>query len=134
MPEQLQGPSRQYKERLSNIDRFLGVDSTLPKIRDDEWYDKIRPLMSKELSLGILDKTDIGSYLLTIQCARMFLLYGQEITGRGIMTDLIAELKLSSSIDGTMIDAIFKEKIQYEQTQNVHEHVVPAPKKKWLRR
>ena len=127
------GPSR-YKERLSNIDRFLGVDSTLPKKRDDEWYDKIRPLMSKELSLGILDKTDIMSYLLTIQCARMFLLYGQEITGRGIMTDFIAELKLSSSIGGTMIDAIFKEKIQYEQRQDIHEHVEPAPRKKWFRR
>lgn len=113
------GPSGQYKPRLSTIERFLGP--TLPKGRD-EWYDKIRPLMGKELSLGILDKADVGSYLLEVQCARMFLLHGQEITGRGIMTDMIAELKLSASIDGIMLDAIFREKIQYEQTQHIHEH------------
>ena len=119
-------PSIGYKERLTNVERFLGP--TLPKGRD-EYYNTIRPLMGKELSLGILDKTDVGSNLITVQCARMFIRYGQEITGRGIMTDLIAEMKFSGSIDGTMLDAIFKEKIQYEQTQHVHEHTEPTPRK-----
>lgn len=129
MPDQMPQPSVGYKERLTNVERFLGP--TLPKGRD-EWYDKIRPLMGKELSLGILDKSDVGSYLLEVQCARMFLLHGQEITGRGIMTDMISELKLSASIDGIMLDAIFREKIQYEQTQHVHEHVEPAPRRGFL--
>ena len=127
--EQTQHPSRIDPKRLLHIERFL--DATLPKGRD-EWYEKIRPLMGKELSVGILEKTDVGSYLLTVQCARMFLLHGQEITGRGIMTDMIAELKLSASINGTMLENIFREKIQYEQTQHVHEHTEPPPKKKWL--
>jgi len=122
-----QPPStRMDKERLTNIERFLSA--TLPKGRD-EWYNKIRPLMGKELSLGILDKTDVMSYLLMVQCARMFLSHGQEITGRGIMTDMIAELKLSASIEGTMIEVVFRDKIQYEQTQHVHEHLEPAPKR-----
>lgn len=129
MQDQMPQPSMGYKERLSTVERFLGP--TLPKGRD-EWYNKIRPLMGKELSLGILEKTDIGGYLLTVQCARMFLLHGQEITGRGIMTDMIAELKLSGSIDGTMVENIFREKIQYEQTQHVHEHTEPQPRKKWI--
>ena len=124
-------PNRMQKERLTNIERFL--DATKPRGRD-AWYDKIRPLMGKELSMGILDKTDIGSYLLEVQCARLFLLHGQEVTGRGIMTDLVAELKLSSSIDGTMLDAIFKEKIQYEQTQHVHEHTEQKVQKRWFKK
>ena len=119
------------EKRLAPIERFL--EPTVPKGRD-EWYDKIRPLMGKELSLGILDKTDIGGYLLEVQCARLFLLHGQEITGRGIMTDMIAELKLSASIGGVMLDAVFQEKIQYEQTQHVHEHTDLAPKKGLLGR
>lgn len=131
MPEQLPGPSGQYTKRLTHVERFL--EPTVPKGRD-EWYDKIKPLMGKELSLGILDKTDIGSYLLEVQCARMFLLHGQEITGRGIMTDMIAELKLSASIEGAMLDAIFQEKIQYEQTQHIHEHPEQVRKKGFLRR
>ena len=116
-------------KRLTNVERFL--EATLPKGKD-EWYDKIRPLMGKELSTGILEKTDVGSYLLTVQCARMFLLHGQEITGRGIMTDMISELKLSASIDGTMLENIFREKIQYEQTQHVHEHSEPPQKRGFL--
>ena len=124
--DQMPQPSMDREKRLTHTERFL--EPTVPKGRD-EWYDKIKPLMGKELSLGILDKTDVGSNLITVQCARMFIRYGQEITGRGIMTDLIAEMKLSGSIDGTMLDAIFKEKIQYEQTQHVHEHTEPAPKR-----
>lgn len=116
-------------KRLTNVERFL--EATLPKGRD-EWYNKIRPLMGKELSLGILDKTDVGSYILEVQSARMFLLHGQEITGRGIMTDMIAELKLSASIDGIMLDAVFREKIEYEQTQHIHEHTEPTPRRSFL--
>lgn len=123
MDPQMPQPST---KRLTHVERFL--EPTVPKGRD-EWYDKIKPLMGKELSLGILDKTDVGSYLLEVQCARMFLLHGQEITGRGIMTDMIAELKLSASIGGVMLDAIFQEKIQYEQTQHIHEHQEPVAKR-----
>jgi|GEM_PF-7046686 len=113
------GPIRQDQKRFTTIERFL--DSTKPK-KADEWFDQIRPLWGKELSLGILDKTDIMSYLLTIETAMTFLSYNIEKTGRKIMVKLIAELKLSGSIDGTMIENIFREKIQYEQTQHVHEH------------
>ena len=128
MTNKLPQPQYMDKERLTNVERFLGP--TLPKGRDD-WYDKIRPLMGKELSTGILEKTDVMSYILQVQCARMFLLHGQEITGRSIMTDMIAELKLSASIDGAMLENIFREKIQYEQTQHVHEHSEPVPRKRF---
>lgn len=128
--DQMPGPSG-YKDRMINAERLL--IPTLPEGRD-EYYNKIRSLMGKELSLAILDKTDVGSNLITVQCARMMICYGQEQTGRGVMTDLLAELKLSSSIDGTMIDAIFKEKIQYEQTQHVHEHTEQPPKRNILGR
>ena len=122
------GPIGDNKARLTDIERFL--DSTKPK-QADSWFDGIRPLWGKELSLGILDKNDIYSYLLTIETAMNFLSYNIERTGRKIMVKLIAELKLSGSIDGTMIENIFREKIQYEQTQNIHEHTTPQPKKRF---
>ena len=124
--DQMPGPIRQDEKRFTTIERFL--DSTKPKKADD-WFDQIRPLWGKELSLGILDKHDIMSYLLTIETAMTFLSYNIERTGRKIMVKLIAELKLSGSIDGTMIENIFREKIQYEQTQHVHEHTEQQPRR-----
>ena len=123
---QMPGPSGDTKRRFSTVERFL--DPTKPKQQDD-WFDSIRPLWGKELSLGILDKNDIMSYLLTIETAMTFLSYNIERTGRKIMVKLIAELKLSGSIDGAMIENIFRERIQYEQTQHVHEHSDPAPRR-----
>ena len=129
--DQMPGPIRQDEKRFTTIERFL--DSTKPKKADD-WFDQIRPLWGKELSLGILDKSDIMSYLLTIETALTFLSYNIEKTGRKIMVKLISELKLSGSIDGTMIENIFREKIQYEQTQHVHEHTEPQPRRGMLGR
>jgi len=123
------GPRNQGDKRLSTMERFL--EATRPK-KADEWLDKIRPLCGKELSLGILDKTDIWSYMLTIETAMTFLSYNIEKTGRKIMVKLISELKLSGSIDGTMIDNVFREKIQYEQTQHVHEHSEPPPRRSFF--
>jgi hypothetical protein len=119
------------KERLDQYSRFLGP--TLPK-GDDEWYNKIRQLMGKELSLAKLDKEDILSYLNSIQTAQVFLLHGQEVMGRRIMVDIVSELKLTGSIEGTIIENIFSNRIEYEQTQHVHEHLEPQPKKSFWRR
>ena len=128
MNNQMPSPSDYSRNppRFSTIERFL--ESTKPK-KADAWFDQIRPLWGKELSLGILDKTDIMSYLLTIETAMNMLSYGIEKTGRKIMVKMISELKLSGSIDGTMIENIFREKIQYEQTQHVHEHTEPQPRR-----
>jgi len=124
--EGMPGSVDQSRKRLSTMERFLEV--TKPK-KADEWLDKIRPLCGKELSMGILDKSDIWSYVITIETAMKFLSYNVERTGRKIMVKFTSELKLSGSIDGTMIDNIFREKIQYEQTQNIHEHSQPPPKR-----
>lgn len=132
MQEMPQPGNPQGKEkRYATVERFL--IPTKPK-KHDAWFDSIRPLWGKELSLGILDKNDIMSYLLTIDVAMNFLSYNIERTGRKIMVKLIAELKLSGSIDGTMIENIFREKIQYEQTQHVHEHPSAQPKRGWFGR
>jgi len=129
--EQMPISERQDEKRFSTIERFL--DSTKPKHADD-WFDKIRPLWGKELSLGIFDKTDILSYILTVDVALNFLSYNIERTGRKIMVKLIAEIKCTGSIDGTMIENIFREKIQYEQTQHVHEHSEPQQRRGFLGR
>lgn len=124
--EHMPGPTSQGRERLTNVERFL--DSTKP-VKADAWFDEIRPLWGKELSMGILDKNDIWSYLLTIDVAMSLLSHNIERTGRKVMVKFISELKLSGSINGTMIDNIFREKIQYEQTQNIHEHSQQQPKR-----
>lgn len=124
--EQVPVSGRTTERRYSTIERFL--DSTKPK-KADEWFDQIRPLWGKELSLGIFDKPDILSYLLAIDVALNFLSYNIERTGRKIMVKFIAEIKCTGSIEGTMIENIFREKIQYEQTQHVHEHSEPQQRR-----
>lgn len=126
MPDQMPTFKGIDRERLDQYSRFL--TPTLPE-GDDPWYNKIRQLIGKELSIANLEREDMISFIKAVDAAQVFLLAGQSVTGRKIMTGIISELKLTGSIDGKIIDNIFSNKMEYEQTQHVHEHLEPAPKK-----
>lgn len=117
--EQMQPSPQIDQERINQYTRILS--GTIPKGEDD-WYNKMRQLLGKELSLANLEKEDISSYLRRIQTAQTLVLHGYEIRGRRIMLELISELKLTGSVGGLILEHIFSNRVQYEQTQHIHEH------------
>ena len=126
MPEQMPTFKGIDRERLDQFSQFF--KPTLPRGKDP-WYNKIRQIMGKELSIANLEREDMISFIKASEAAQVFLLSGQSVTGRKIMTGMQVELKLTGSIDGRILDNIFSNKMQYEQTQHVHEHIEPAPKR-----
>lgn len=116
------------KKRLDQYKSFL--NPTLADNQDD-FYGPIRPLIGPELSVANLEKEDILSYLLTVGCAQEMFANGQDDLGLFIMTNMTAELKLTMSRDGLVVENIFSNKMEYSQTQTLHEYQHPAERKKW---
>lgn len=115
------------KKRLDQYKSFLN-----PTMADDQddFYGPIRPLIGPELSVANLEREDILSYLLTVSCAQEMFANGQDDLGLFIMTNMTAELKLSMSRDGLVVENIFSNKMEYSQTQTLHEYQHPAEKKR----
>ena len=107
-----------------------------PSLADDQdkFYGPIRPLIGPELSVADLDKEDILSYVLAIECIQEFFANGVDTIGMEEMTTMTAELKLSMSQNGRVLDNIFSNKIEYAQTQELHEYQHPVEKRGILRR
>ena len=115
------------KKRLDQYKNFLN-----PTLADnqDEYYGPIRPLIGPELSVAYLDKEDLISYVKTEYCTQEMFSSGQDDLGLLLMTTMIAELKLSMSIDGKVVDNIFSNRMEYTQTQTLHEYQHPPEKRK----
>lgn len=107
------------KKRLDQYKSFLN-----PTLADDqnEYYGPIRPLIGPELSVANLEREDMLSYLKTEYAVQEMFANGQDDLGLLMMTTMTAELKLSMSRDGLVIDNIFSNKMEYTQTQNLHEY------------
>ena len=116
------------KKEIDQYRQFLK-----PSLADDqdEFYGPIRPLIGPELSVAYLDKEDILSYVLTVKCIQEFFANGIDAIGMEEMTTMTAELKLSMSQDGKVLDNIFSNRIEYSQTQTLHEYQ-HLPEKKGL--
>jgi len=126
-PESMQDFSMQ-KKRLDQYKSFLN-----PTLADDqnEYYGPIRPLIGPELSVAYLDeREDMMSYIRTEYCIQDMFANGQDDLGLLLMTTMTAELKLTMSRDGLVVDNIFSNKMEYTQTQNLHEYQ-HAPEKKF---
>lgn len=121
--------NRQEGKRLDQFSRFLLP--TQPKGIDDVYYEERKQMTGKELSVANLEWEHMGSFVRMFDCGEEFLLYEQEITARYILNKLIAELKLSMSKDGMFIEQLLSKKIEYAQTQNVHEYT-HTPEKRGL--
>ena len=126
-PERMTTP-RYVKQEIDQYRSFL--KPTLADDQDD-FYGPIRPIIGPELSVAYLDKEDIGSYIITITCIQELFANGLDDLGMEAMTGMTAELKLSMSIGARVLDSIFSNKIEYLQTQNVHEYS-HRPEKKGL--
>jgi hypothetical protein len=124
--------TQQYiKKEIDQYRSFLK-----PSLADnqDDFYGPIRPLIGPELSVADLDKEDILSYVLAVECIQEFFANGIDAIGMEEMTTMTAELKLSMSQQGRVLDNIFSNKIEYSQTQELHEYQHPPEKRGLLGR
>jgi len=119
----------QQSKRIDQYKRFF-----TPTLADeqDDYYSQIRPLLGVELSTAFLDKEDIKSYYLTV---KMVL----ELANNGLIellmdtqSTMTSELKLTQSVEARVLDHIFSNRIEYSQTQTVHEHQHPVVQKRGL--
>lgn len=125
-PEKMQQVATQ-KKRLDQYKHFLN-----PTLADNqtEYYGQIRPLIGAELSVANLEREDLLSYLKTEYAIQEMFANGQDDLGLLLMTTMTAELKLSMSKDGMVVDNIFSNKMEYSQTQTLHEYQHPAERKR----
>jgi len=130
----MQDPEKRYeasiqKKRLDQYKNFFN-----PTLADeqDEYYGPIRPCLGPELSVAYIDKEDMPSYIMQVRTAQEMFAHGQDDLGLYIQTTMTAELKLTDSIDGRVVDNIFSNKMEYSQTQTLHEYQHPVERKRGL--
>ena len=111
------------------IDQYRGFLKPTVADDQDEFYGPIRPLIGPELSVANLDKEDILSYKITVICVEEMLANGQDDIAIEDMTGMTAELKLSMSDGARVLDNIFSNRIEYSQTQTLHEYQHPPEKR-----
>ena len=71
------------------------------------------------------------SFIDTTQAILEFLEEGQIGLARFLMTTYQNEIKQTMSIDGFFLEGLLRERVQYEQTQHLYEHI-EQPKKRGL--
>jgi len=119
------------KKSIDQYTRFL--EPTIPNGQEN-YYNPRKPLISKELSVGNIERTDMISYLSMEEAILEFLEEGQIGLARFLMTTFQSELKLSMSFDGLFMEYIGTSKFEYKQSQDITEHVIPQKKKGLFRR
>ena len=121
------------KQRLDQISRFL--QPTIPR-GEEERYRILKPLVSKEMSLGNIQREDMISNIRMNYGIQEFFMFGQEDLAFTFLTCFLAEFKMTMSIDCKMLESLTKSKLEYAQTYTVHEHqhTEEGPRKGLLRR
>ena len=117
-----------HKQTIDQYSQFL--EPTVPK-GQNEYYNDRKPLISKELSVGIIERGDMISYFDLEDAILEFMEEGQLGLARFLMTRWQSEIKLTMSFDGRFMDQISTSKFEYVQKQDITEHV-EAPKRRGL--
>ena len=119
-------PLTDTRKNIDQYTRFL--EPTIPDGQQN-YYNPRKPLISKELSVGNIQRTDMISYLFMEEAILEFLKEGQIGLARFLMTEYQSELKLTMSFDGLFMEYIATSKFEYKQSQDITEHVIPQKKK-----
>jgi hypothetical protein len=114
------------KQAIDQYSRFL--EPTIPKGQLDYYNDR-KPLISKELSVGNIERSDMIGYFDIEDAILEFLEEGQIGVARFLMTRWQTELKLTMSFDGRFMEQITTSKFEYSQKQDIHEHIEPVKRK-----
>lgn len=107
------------KKTIDQYSKFL--EPTIPK-GQEKYFNERKPLISKELSVGNIERGDMISYLDMKDAILEFLEEGQMGLARFLMTRYQGELKLSMSFEGKFMEYISSNKMEYTQHQDIHEH------------
>lgn len=114
------------KQTIDQYSKFL--EPTIPKGQED-YYNSRKPLISKELSVGNIERYDMIGNLDMYDAILEFLEEGQIGLARFMMTRFQGEFKMSMSFDGMFMDQITTNKFEYTQKQDITEHVQPMKRK-----
>jgi len=114
------------KQTIDQYSKFL--EPTIPKGQED-YYNARKPLISKELSVGNIERTDMIGNLDMYDAILEFLEEGQIGLARFMMTRFQGEFKMTMSFDGLFMDQITTSKFEYTQKQDITEHVLPVKRK-----
>ena len=119
-------PQVPTKQSIDQYSKFL--EPTMPK-GQEEYYNSRKPLISKELSVGNIERTDmIGNF--DMEDAIMdFMDEGQIGIARFLMTRFQSEFKMTMSFEGRFMEQITTNKFEYSQKQDIHEYIEPVPRK-----
>ena len=119
-------------ERIFAIDQFSRfLEPTIPK-GQEQYYNERKPLISKELSVGNIERTDMPAFFDMEDAILELLEEGQIGLARFLMTRFQSELKLTMSFDAKFMEYIASNKFEYTQRQDIHEHVEHPKKKGWF--
>ena len=119
-----------HKQTIDQFSQFL--EPSIPK-GQNEYYNDRKPLISKELSVGNIERQDMISYLDMEDAILEFMEEGQIGLARFLMTRYQSEIKLTMSFDARFMDQICTSKFEYVQKQDITEHLEQPKKKGWLK-
>jgi len=114
------------KRSIDQYTKFL--EPTIPK-GQESYFNERKPLISKELSVGNIERTDMVGNFEMEDAILEFIEEGQIGLARFLMTRFQSELKLTMSFDGRFMEYIGSNKIEYSQRQDIHEYVEPVKRK-----
>jgi len=113
-------------DRISDLTLLL--KATRPR-GYDEYYNSRSPLLGKEISLGVLDKTDMLANYRMVNTILEYFKEGQLDLAWDFMTLYQNDIKASMSIDAKLLGQITSSEIKYSTTQTLHEYQHPKQKK-----
>ena len=113
------------KKTIDQFSKFL--EPTIPK-GQEEYFNERKPLISKELSVGNIERADMVGNLDMFDAILEFLEEGQIGLARFFMTRFQGDFKMSMSFEGKFLEHISSNKMEYTQRQDIHEHI-ERPKK-----
>ena len=127
MPEQIRPPSiRDIQEKFSAIEMLL--KATEP-VGYHDYYNPRSPLLGKELSIGVIDKTDMLANDMMSWAILEYFYHGQFDLAFDLMTWYQNDWKASMSVDGMLLTSLTSQEVKYTQKQELHEFQHPAQKK-----
>jgi len=121
-----------FSMQKKRLDQYKSFFSPTLADNQEDFYSLLRPCLGYELSTANIDKEDMPSYILQVRTAQEMCSNGQIGLTLYIETTMTAELKLTDSVEARVIDNIFSNRMEYTQTQNVHEYTHSVPKKHGL--
>ena len=126
----MEDPMKHQKPILE--DKFNSIEMLLKATEPEgyrEYYNPRSPLLGKELSLGVIEKSDMTSNLENVCCILEFWKEGQIELALDWTTIYQNDWKSTMSIDGELLKSLTTQEMKYSQTQELHEYQHPPPKR-----